>query len=177
MPVMLRLVPSPGERVRLPGHLRYAAADPYAVRLDCWAGPGAEAVRWTFARELLATGLRERSGVGRVTVSPPTAVHPEHLVIVLRGSASTAALLVPAAVVREFLAVTERLVPTGTEHRYAKRALRLLLGPSRSVIDRTRPCGWAGRRRARAGSTTTGAAAGHHPSDEVAPSAGRHRGR
>ncbi|GAA3050493.1 SsgA family sporulation/cell division regulator [Kitasatospora albolonga] len=132
-PTVLTLVAPSGEPVTLAAQLCYLAADPYAVHLDCEAAPGAAVVRWTFARELLVTGLRERAGIGDVRIFPPGVGDPEHLVMVLCGVESSALLLAPVADVEDFLAAAERLVPTGSEHRH--------LGVDRLPSDLRRPPG------------------------------------
>lgn len=108
--------PCPGLRVSVPARLRYHRADPYAVHLDCHADLE-EPITWLFGRELLAEGLRGSAGVGDVTVHRSTA-EPGMLAIALNTPGHTAVLHTPSAPVRDFLALSHRVVPPGTEHRH-----------------------------------------------------------
>lgn len=54
---------------RIPVELRYAAADPYAVRLTFHL-PGDAPVTWAFGRELLVDGVAGPCGDGDVRIEP-----------------------------------------------------------------------------------------------------------
>ncbi|WP_043910710.1 SsgA family sporulation/cell division regulator [Kitasatospora griseola] len=108
--------PCPGLRVSVPARLRYHRADPYAVHLDCHADLD-EPITWLFGRELLAEGLRGRAGIGDVTVRRSES-DPELLAIALNTPGHTAVLHTPAAPVRDFLLLSQLLVPPGTEHEH-----------------------------------------------------------
>ncbi|MFG2824741.1 SsgA family sporulation/cell division regulator [Kitasatospora sp. NPDC048365] len=120
------VVVAPGLTVPVPACLRYDPAEPYAVHLDMQVYAGAP-VRWTFARDLLATGTTTWAGGGDVSVFPDPAPDAERdtVFISLTGEESTAVLRVPTAVVRAFLARSERIVPIGDEHHHVEVANNL----------------------------------------------------
>ena len=67
----LRLVAPDATALPVRASLRYDPADPYAVHVLFHAeSPAGEAVSWSFARELLVTGLDEPAGIGDVRVWP-----------------------------------------------------------------------------------------------------------
>ncbi len=113
----LRVVVCPGLSVTVPACLRYHSADPYAVHLDIHINLDAP-VQWTFARELLATGLNEWAGTGEVSVYPGRDRGATVVLIALSGDESTVVLRAPAARVRSFVARTEHIVPSGHEHAH-----------------------------------------------------------
>ncbi|MFJ4674391.1 SsgA family sporulation/cell division regulator [Kitasatospora sp. NPDC088783] len=106
--------PCPGLRVSVPARLRYHRADPYAVHLDCHVDLE-EPITWLFARELLVEGLEGWAGIGDVTIRRSSA-DGDLLAIALSTPGQTAVLHTPAGPVREFLELTHRVVPAGTEH-------------------------------------------------------------
>jgi hypothetical protein len=57
------------QRSQLAARLCYSSEDPYAVSIAFGAGQG-KPVDWMVARDLLATGMWRRAGVGDVTVWP-----------------------------------------------------------------------------------------------------------
>lgn len=67
-PVALELIDTAGTGTPIDAELRYDPADPYAVTTVFKTG--ANHVRWTFGRELLAEGLYEPAGDGDVHVWP-----------------------------------------------------------------------------------------------------------
>lgn len=66
--VTLELIDPTGSVVPIEAELHYDPSDPYAVTAVFLTG--ASAVRWTFGRELLMSGLYEPSGDGDVHVWP-----------------------------------------------------------------------------------------------------------
>ena len=69
----LRLVAPDATALPVRASLRYDPADPYAVHVLFHAeSAGGEAVSWSFARELLVTGLDEPAGIGDVRAWPRT---------------------------------------------------------------------------------------------------------
>lgn len=68
--VALTLVVPGQARIPLAATLSYTTGDPYAVTLAIRMPGLAEPVEWTFARELLARGLKDRAGIGDVEVRP-----------------------------------------------------------------------------------------------------------
>ena len=123
--------------LRLPALLRYAACDPYAVRMvllldscpdSCpgsdgtgGGGRGAdsdapESVEWLFARALLTAGLTGPSGEGDVRVR----VVEREVHVELAGAAS---VLLPLDGLVEFLADAYTVVPTGSEEQAVARVI------------------------------------------------------
>ena len=67
----LRLVTPEANALPVRASLRYDPNDPYAVHVLFHAeSAGGEPVSWSFARELLFTGLDEPAGIGDVRVWP-----------------------------------------------------------------------------------------------------------
>lgn len=69
----------------LPVHarFRYDPADPYAVQATFHTEAEPQTVTWTFARELLATGLDQPAGLGDVQVWPSPWATPYGDLIIL----------------------------------------------------------------------------------------------
>lgn len=128
--VDLWAVIAPGLSIPVPARLRYDPADPYAVHLDCHVDL-TEPITWTFARELLATGLTERTGPGDVSVHPGSCGVTTTLFLTLRGTTGEAVLRARHREIADFLRHTERLVPPGAEHERLglEVLLRRLLSP------------------------------------------------
>ncbi len=143
-PLDLQLVVAPGSAVPVAACLRYEVRDPYAVFLDIHVGLD-QPIVWTFARELLATGLREWAGVGDVSVHPGPG-GGQSVYVSLRGESGGAVLRARSSDVGGFLWRTERLVPIGSERdRFDLDLLlcRLLRHPDPS---RAESCGCRSRR-------------------------------
>jgi hypothetical protein len=70
--VRLGLVGPENAIVPLMASLTYSCADPYAVTMAFHVGT-AEPVEWTLARDLLATALHSREGIGDVQAWPSAA--------------------------------------------------------------------------------------------------------
>ncbi|MGW4892493.1 SsgA family sporulation/cell division regulator [Kitasatospora sp. NPDC004240] len=117
LPLDLWATVAPGLSVLVRARLRYDPAEPYAVFLDCHIDRGWP-ITWTFARELLAAGVDGWAGTGSVCVHPAVEAGSADLVIALSGEGTTVHLRGPAARVRDFLARTEDVVPSGREHEY-----------------------------------------------------------
>jgi hypothetical protein len=112
---MLRLVASmAGVGPPVPARLSYNPRDPYAVQMHFLA---AETVTWTFARDLLATGLDAPAGVGDVQIwpSPWTSPGGDVVAIALSSPDGRAVLEAPRRVLARFLRRTYVMVPRGQE--------------------------------------------------------------
>lgn len=109
--VALRLVAA-GQVVPLVASFAYATSDPYAVRAAFHVGPG-EPVEWIFARSLLADGVKAPAGHGDVLVWPSG--DGQVLSISLVSPFGEALFEAPACDIADFLAITYRLVPAGSE--------------------------------------------------------------
>ena len=114
----LHLLSSEGDVLPLTAELHYSADDPIAVKA-CFDDGSPEPVRWVFARELLAEGMKELNGDGDVVIWPTIDTDGQAAVQLRLSSPHGDALLeASASEVEEFLAATWRLVPPGTEHRH-----------------------------------------------------------
>lgn len=114
-PVEARLVAAAPRMPSIPATLHYDRSDPFAVRMTFPAPATLEGVEvcWTFARELLVTGMEEPVGYGDVRVRP---YGYERLVLEFHAPEGTAVVHVHAGEVRRFLDSTIDLVPLGLEH-------------------------------------------------------------
>ncbi|MER5862857.1 SsgA family sporulation/cell division regulator [Kitasatospora sp. NPDC002040] len=114
VPLELKVVTCTGRSISIAACLKYSASDPYAVRLDIYAGYGTSTA-WVFARDLLTVGVSRAVGADDVSVHPlPQGGRPT-VVITLRGQEDTGVLHAQTSRVRRFLALTERIVATGQE--------------------------------------------------------------
>ena len=110
----VNLVGPDDDMVAVPVALHYDTADPYSVRSTFHTGHG-DGVRWVFARDLLAEGMRTAAGDGDVRVWPSVSGGCPVVCIGLRSPDGAALLEAPASTVRSFLAKTFTLVPEGSE--------------------------------------------------------------
>lgn len=93
----------------------YRAADPYAVTLLVSNG-GHDWATWTFAREVLASGLDRGTGLGEVHVCPAPHEPGDKVAIIVRPRPGTGyELLLRRAEVETLLARTRSLVPVEDE--------------------------------------------------------------
>lgn len=113
----VRLVTTGDATVPLPVELRYDPRDPFAVRATFRTGPGG-GVRWVFAREMLAAGIRTATGEGDVRVWPSTLNAGATIYISLSSPDGKALLEAPGRLLNDFIARTYLVVPPGTESRY-----------------------------------------------------------
>lgn len=104
------LVLADAEPIKVAAHLRYDSHDPFAVCVSFDAG-GSDRIEWTFARELLDQGLWQSSGDGDVKVWPRGGA----VFLALCSPSGKAVLETPRAAVADFVARTQRMVPTGSE--------------------------------------------------------------
>lgn len=105
------------QSVSLMATLRYRAADPLAAQIVFPADvslDGSEVV-WTFARALLAAGLRGRAGHGDVQVWP---CGPDRIMVELRTWEGRALIELATAHLRCFLSSAYEVVPAGHEQRH-----------------------------------------------------------
>lgn len=107
--------------------LRYDLADPYAVKAIFHSQ--SRDIVWTFARELLTTGITTPAGNGDVQVSPAWAGARQVVALGLSSQDGAATVHLPAAGVRDFLAQAHAACPAGQEQRHldVDRAIRALL--------------------------------------------------
>jgi hypothetical protein len=114
--IQLRMVVADAEAVSFTASLRYAVADPYAVRA-VFTNEDQE-VEWVFARDLLHRGLSAPTGDGDVHVWPSWGTGRELLMVSLTSPDGQAVLETSADSVRTFLDRTAVLVPYGDESLY-----------------------------------------------------------
>ncbi len=96
--------------------LHYDPGDPYAVQVRFFLDRRRrEAVSWSFARELLAAGLHEPSGLGDVRVWPWRTAQGDAVALALSSPDGQALLEAPRATVAAFLDDTYAQVPPGRE--------------------------------------------------------------
>ncbi|MFC4492939.1 SsgA family sporulation/cell division regulator [Streptomyces ovatisporus] len=91
----------------------YRADDPYAAQLDIHLDTR-QSVRWTFARELLATGTVRPAGFADVRAWP--ADDGTRVSLCLESHQGEALFEIPLAPLSEWLERTYQLVPQGQEH-------------------------------------------------------------
>ncbi|GIF49146.1 sporulation and cell division protein SsgA [Asanoa ferruginea] len=96
--------------------LHYDPHDPYAVHVRFFLDRRRqEAISWSFARELLAAGLHEPSGLGDVRIWPWRTTQGDAVALALSSPDGQALLEAPRATVAAFLDDTYTLVPRGRE--------------------------------------------------------------
>lgn len=95
--------------------LSYSETDPFAVKVAFDVGLD-EPVTWAFARDLLAQGLKGKTGQGDVTVRPETG---GVLGVLLSSPFGDADFEFPAREVAAFTARTYDLVPENGGHEVA----------------------------------------------------------
>jgi hypothetical protein len=107
--------------VPLAASVVYSREDPYAVRIAFQSGLD-EPIEWTFARDLLSTGIEELDGLGDVTVWPSAGSESGGPGSVLNLKLSSpfghAHFEVPTRGISDFLCRTYQLVPVGEESEH-----------------------------------------------------------
>lgn len=112
----LRLVAPDATALPVRASLRYDPGDPYAVHILFHAdSTGGETVGWSFARELLMTGLDEPAGIGDVRVWPWATPRGDFVALALSSPDGNALFEVPRGVLVRFLRRTCVAVPRGRE--------------------------------------------------------------
>ncbi|NBE56307.1 SsgA family sporulation/cell division regulator [Streptomyces boluensis] len=113
--VEARLVATAPRVPTIPATLLYDPRDPYAVDMAFPAPATLEGVdvSWTFARELLASGIERPTGEGDVRVRP---YGYDRTVLEFHAPEGTAIVHVRTGELRRFLERAAALVPAGHEH-------------------------------------------------------------
>jgi hypothetical protein len=75
-------------------------------------------VSWSFARDLLVSGLTEATGIGDVRVWPWSSSRGDVVALALSSPDGNALFEVPREILVRFLRRTFAAVPTGEESRY-----------------------------------------------------------
>lgn len=112
----LRLVVPGGPSLPVLADMRYAANDPWAIRVAFQTGgEGDGVVEWMFARQLLTDGVAETVGEGDVRVWPATS-NGEFVINLAMASPSGSALFeIDRDDLVKYLQQTYLAVPTGAE--------------------------------------------------------------
>jgi hypothetical protein len=112
----LRLVVPGGPSLPVLADLRYAADDPWAVRVAFQTGgDGDGVVEWMFARQLLTDGVAGTVGEGDVRVWPALADGEPVINLAMASPSGSALFEIDRDALIEFLQQTYLAVPTGTE--------------------------------------------------------------
>ncbi len=126
--VTMFLIDGDGTRSAVNVELSYDARDPFAVSATFLTS---QPVTWTFARDLLATGIYEPNGDGDVHVWPCLSANGSAVVIV-ELSSPEGSIMIESSLrdVSAFLRAANAAVPPGTESRHLNidAALLTLLG-------------------------------------------------
>ena len=129
--LQLRLLAPGAAALPVRADLRYDACDPYAVQISFHTGPEsrADVVQWTFARQLLSSGVTAPAGEGDVKVWPATGSGPAVVCLALSSPSGRALFEVPLVDLVQFLGQSYEAVPTGAEstHVDVDAELALLL--------------------------------------------------
>ncbi|GAA2302170.1 SsgA family sporulation/cell division regulator [Streptomyces kunmingensis] len=112
--VEARLVAAAPRMASIPATLGYDVRDPFAVRMSFPAPATLEGVDvcWTFARELLTSGMTETAGAGDVRVRP---YGYDRTVLEFHAAEGTAIVHIRTGEIQRFLSDTTALVPVGEE--------------------------------------------------------------
>ncbi len=97
--------------------LSFHAEEPYAVTVAFRTERG-RWVEWTFARELLATGLTDPAGIGDVRVRPDLSEDEAMLTLEIESPDGYASFELEREDVESFLGSTFELVQLGCESEY-----------------------------------------------------------
>lgn len=112
--------------IPVPARFTYRARDPFAVTAVFYPQEPEETV-WTFARDLLSTGMHGSAGEGDVIVwsrrPPLTDTAGPQTFIRLRSPEGTALLSLTTTHLADYLEQTQQLVPSGSEHHYLSSAI------------------------------------------------------
>lgn len=112
----LRLVVPGGPSLPVLADLRYAADDPWAVRVAFQTGgEGDGLIEWMFARQLLTEGVSAAVGEGDVRVWPAMSDGERVINLAMASPSGSALFEIDRDELVEFLQQTYLAVPTGTE--------------------------------------------------------------
>ncbi|MEV7549254.1 SsgA family sporulation/cell division regulator [Amycolatopsis sp. NPDC089917] len=97
--------------------LSFHAGEPFAITVSFRTERG-RWVEWTFARELLATGLTDPAGLGDVRVRPDLSEDEDMLTLEIESPDGYASFELEREDVETFLESTYELVPFGAESEH-----------------------------------------------------------
>ncbi|GAA3898369.1 SsgA family sporulation/cell division regulator [Streptomyces sp. NPDC003328] len=112
--ICLTLAVSSDLHVRVPVRFSYVCADPYAVQIS-FNITADRKVHWTFARELLAQGMKAAVGLGDIRIAPIESLLDQRFSIELEPPDGFARLEGPVAPIKAWIAKTHEVVPAGSE--------------------------------------------------------------
>ncbi|MGV9356002.1 SsgA family sporulation/cell division regulator [Streptomyces misionensis] len=97
----------------------YDRLEPFTMLLDLPRPDGSGSARWSFARDLLQSGLHRASGEGDVRIWPPCRCNDRpDARLFLRDRTGSVLLDVPSQPLREWLVRTWVAVPPGEENQW-----------------------------------------------------------
>ena len=117
----LRLVVPGGPSLPVLADMRYAADDPWAVRVAFQTGAqnedgsGDGVVEWMFARQLLTDGIAATVGEGDIRVWPAMSGGQRVINLAMASPSGSALFEIDRDALVEFLQQTYLAVPTGSE--------------------------------------------------------------
>lgn len=97
--------------------LSYVGTEPFAVNIAFRTERG-RWVEWTFARDLLVTGLSEPTGLGDVRVRPDLATDEDLLILEIESPDGYALVEIERDDVERFLDAAAEVVPIGAESEH-----------------------------------------------------------
>lgn len=123
-PARARLITGDSRQIPVPVSLRYVSADPLAVHVHFLPHVfhHDRSMIWTFARDLLAEGLRAPAGIGDVRIWPCGSFHT---IVELDTVEGLAMVRFETAVLRRFLHDSYKVVAAGREETSAALELSL----------------------------------------------------
>ena len=121
VPVRFHLLLPEQQPIPVAVEMQYDQTDPYAVMVSFKTGGDSqsETVSWTFARDLLADGMKGPVGEGDVQVSPAAGMAPQtvpgSVLLVLSSPSGRADFQVDRVGLETFLGMSYGAVPRGDE--------------------------------------------------------------
>ncbi|HVW41914.1 MAG TPA: SsgA family sporulation/cell division regulator [Amycolatopsis sp.] len=97
--------------------LSYVGSEPFSVNIAFRTERG-RWVEWTFARDLLVTGLTEPAGMGDVRVRPDLAADEDILILEIESPDGYALVEIEREDVERFLDAATAVVPIGAESEH-----------------------------------------------------------
>jgi hypothetical protein len=136
--IAMESVDESGAAIQLTAEFGYESGDPYAISATFGTTHGD--VHWSFARELLSSGLLEPSGEGDVHIWPTLSSRGSAAVIVeLRSPSGSALLQASSGEISQFLSLTHALVEPGMEanHLDLDGVIELMLASATDAAQQT----------------------------------------
>lgn len=106
-----------GSPVPVLSRLSYVGSEPFAVNLAFRTERG-RWVEWTFARELLVSGLSARAGIGDVRVRPDLSTDEGLLLLEIESPDGYALVEMEREDIERFLDASAEVIPIGAESSF-----------------------------------------------------------